>query len=64
MVRPAEKLLKIEPPKQISEMKLETPEIFSPAVLKLDLTNLEQYTEPDTKININLGLDQLEESEE
>ncbi len=64
MGRPAEKFLKIEPPKQVSEMKLEPPEIFPSTLLKLDLTNLEPYTEPEMKINVNLGLDQLEESEE
>jgi hypothetical protein len=63
MVRNMEKLIKIERPKEIPEMKLETIEAF-PVIPKLDLENIEPYTEPGIALNIDLGLDQLEEQEE
>jgi hypothetical protein len=63
MARNMEKLIKIEHPKEISEMKIDTIEPF-PAIPKLDLVNIEPYTEPGITLNIDLGLDQLEEPEE
>jgi hypothetical protein len=63
MARNLEKLIKIERPKEISEMKLNPIEAF-PALPKLDLENIEPYTEPGLILNIDLGLDQLEEQEE
>jgi hypothetical protein len=63
MVRNIEKLIKIEHPREVSEMKLDTIEVF-PTTFKLDLTNIEPYTEPAISCHIDLGLDQLEEQEE
>jgi len=63
MARNIEKLIKFEHPKEISEMKLDTIEPF-PTIPKLDLVNIEPYTEPGITLNIDLGLDQLEETEE
>ena len=63
MAKNVEKLIKFEHPKEISEMKLDTIEPF-PTIPKLDLENIEHYTEPGITLNIDLGLDQLEETEE
>ena len=63
MARNVEKLIKFEHPKEISEMKLDTIEPF-PTIPKLDLVDIEPYTEPGITLNIDLGLDQLEETEE
>lgn len=63
MARNIEKLIKIAHPKEIPEMKLDTIEPFS-VIPKLDLENIEPYTEPGIALNIDLGLDQLEEQEE
>lgn len=61
MVRNIENL--IERPKEVSEMKRETLETF-PTIPKLGLTNIEPYTESGLPVQIDLGLDQLEEPEE
>ena len=63
MARNIEKLIKIEHPKEISEMKLDTIEPF-PTNPKLDLVNIEPYTEPAITVHVDLGLDQLEEPED
>lgn len=63
MGRNIEKLLKIERPREVSKLSLETVEIIPPS-LKLDLVNIEPYAEPKVTVNIDLGLDQLEETEE
>ncbi|MCW4015196.1 MAG: hypothetical protein NWF06_02390 [Candidatus Bathyarchaeota archaeon] len=63
MVRNIEKLIKIEHPREISEMKIDTLETF-PAIPTLDLMDIEPYTEPALPVHIDLGLDQLEEKEE
>jgi hypothetical protein len=60
MVRNIEKLLKIEQPRKLSEMKLNTVECF-PAIPELDLMDIEACTEPGIKVHVDLGLDQLEE---
>jgi len=63
MVRTIEKLIKIERPMEISEMKFDTMEVFS-TIPTLDLMNIEACTEPEIKVHIDVGLDQLEEQEE
>ena len=63
MVRNIEKLLKIERPREISEMKFDTMEVF-PTTPKLDLMDIEHCTESGITVHIDLGLDQLEEQEE
>jgi len=63
MDRNMEKLVKIEHPKEVPEMKLDTIEPF-PTIPKLDLENIEPYAEPRITVHVNLGLDQLEEPEE
>ena len=63
MVRNLEKLIKIERPREISKMKLETIEIF-PITPTVDLMDIEVCTELGIKVHIDLGLDQLEETEE
>jgi len=63
MARNMEKLIKLEHPKEIPEMKLDTIEPFT-TIPKLDLVNIEPYTEPRITLNVDLGLDQLEETEE
>ena len=60
MARNIEKLIKIEQPKKISEMKLDTLEAF-PANPKLDLMNIEPCTESGIVVHVDLDLDQLEE---
>ena len=63
MVRNVEKLIKIEHPRKIPKMVVNTIEVI-PLTHKLDLVNIEPYSEPKTIINIDLELDQLEESDE
>jgi hypothetical protein len=63
MARNIEKLLKIEHPKEVSKLSLDTIETI-PTSLTLDLVDIEPYAEPRVTVNINLGLDQLEEQEE
>jgi len=63
MVRNLEKLIKIEHPREISEMKLDTIQCF-PTIPKLDLMDIELYTKARITCHIELGLDQLEEQEE
>ncbi len=59
MAKSIEKLIKIEAPRKISEMKLNP--IDFPALHKLDLTDIEHGIEPGTAVHIDLGLDQIEE---
>ncbi len=63
MVRTIEKLIKIERPREISEMKFDTMELFS-IISTLDLMDIESCTEPGITVHIDVGLDQLEEQEE
>ena len=63
MARNIEKLLKIESPREISKLTLDTIEVI-PTSLTLDLVDIEPYAEPRVTVNIDLGLDQLEELEE
>ena len=63
MVRNIEKLLKIEHPREISEMKFDTMEVF-PTTPSLDLLDIETCTESGIMVHIDLGLDQLEEQKE
>ncbi len=63
MARNIEKLLKIERPREVSKLTLDTIEVI-PTSLTLDLVDIEPYAEPRVTVNINLGLDQLEEQEE
>jgi len=58
-----EKLLKIERLKRESDLPLNKIEIIHPT-LKLDLINIETCIEPNVTVSVNLGLDQLEESED
>jgi hypothetical protein len=60
MARNIEKLIKIEQPRKISEMKLTPIEAF-PAIPKLDLIDIEPNTKPEIAVHVELGLDQLEE---
>jgi hypothetical protein len=60
MVKPIEKLIKIEQPRKISEMQLNSIEIF-PAIPKLDLMDIELCTESSIAVQVDLGLDQIEE---
>jgi hypothetical protein len=60
VARTIEKLIKIERPREISEMKLDTLEVF-PVIPKLDLMNIESCTESGIAVRVDLGLDQLEE---
>jgi hypothetical protein len=63
MARNIEKLLKIESPRGVSKLTLDTIEVI-PTSLRLDLVDIEPYAEPRVTVNIDLGLDQLEEQEE
>ena len=60
MARNIEKLIKIEQPREISEMKLNQIETF-PVIPKLNLMDIEPWTKPETAVHVDLGLDQLEE---
>ena len=60
MARTIEKLIKIERPREIAEMKLNPIEAI-PTIPKLDIMNIEQCTEPGIAVHVDLGLDQLEE---
>ena len=62
MVRNLEKLIKIQRPTELSEMKLETLEVC-PTFPTLDLMNIEPFTAPGLAVHIDLGLDQIEEEE-
>jgi len=63
MARNIEKLLKMERPEEVPKLTLEPIEVI-PTSLRLDLVNIETYTEPQINVHIDLGLDQLEEQEE
>jgi len=63
MDRNMEKLLKIDRPKRICDLVRGTIEIVHPTFL-LDLVNIESWNEPTVTINLDLGLDQLEECDE
>jgi len=63
MARNIEKLLKIERPKEVPKLSLDTIEVI-PTSLTLDLVDIEPYAEPKVTVNIDLGLDQLEEQKE
>jgi hypothetical protein len=63
MARNIEKLLKIERPGEVSKLTLEPIEVI-PTTPRLDLVDIEPYAEPRVTVNIDLGLDQLEEPEE
>ena len=60
MARNIEKIIKIEQPRKLSEMKLNTINAF-PEITKLDLMDIEPCTEPGIAVHVDLGLDQLEE---
>ena len=60
MVRNIEKLFKIECPK-VPEVGTDTIEV--PNSLKLDLTDIEPWTEPGITVHLELDLHQLEEPE-
>jgi len=64
MVRNIEKLVKIEHPTNVSELPVEPIKMIHASTINLDLVNLEPYTEPSVPLNIDLGLDQLEETDE
>jgi hypothetical protein len=63
MARNIEKLLKIENPREGSKLSVEPIEVI-PTSPRLDLVDIEPYAEPRVTLNIDLGLDQLEEQEE
>ncbi|MEJ2242943.1 MAG: hypothetical protein P8X87_00150 [Candidatus Bathyarchaeota archaeon] len=62
MVRNLEKLVKLERPTDLSEVTIKSIDNCSP-LIKLDLTNIEPYTEAGPIVHVNLGLDQIEEHE-
>jgi hypothetical protein len=63
MAREIEKLLKVERLGEVPKLSLEPCEVVS-AIPKLELVNIEGVTEPKMNVHIDLGLDQLEETEE
>jgi len=63
MARNIEKLIKIEGSREITKLTFDTIEVI-PTSLTLDLVDIEPYTESEITLNIDLGLDQLEEPEE
>ena len=63
MVRNLEKLVKLERPTDLSEMAIKSIDTCS-TLIKLDLTNIEAYTEAGPILHVDLGLDQIEELEE
>ncbi len=62
MVKIMDKLLKIEPPKRICDLAVDSLKI--PTTLTLNLVNLESWNDSKIKVKIDLGLDQLEDFEE
>jgi hypothetical protein len=62
MVKVMDKLLKIESPKRICDLALDSLKI--PTTLTLDLIDIEQWNDSKIKVNVDLGLDQLEDFEE
>ncbi len=62
MAREVEKLLKVERLGEVPKLSLEPCEVIS-AIPKLDLVNIEGITEPKMNVHIDLGLDQLEDTE-
>ncbi len=63
MVRNLEKIVKLERPADLSEMTIKSIDAC-PTLIKLDLTNIEPYTEAGSIVHVDLGLDQIEEPEE
>ena len=63
MVRNLEKIVKLERPADLSEMTIKSIDTC-PTLIKLDLTNIEHYTEVGPIVHVDLGLDQIEEPEE
>ncbi|MFZ7137272.1 MAG: hypothetical protein ACOWW1_02470 [archaeon] len=63
MVRNLEKLVKLQHPTDLSELAIQAIDTC-PSLIKLDLTNIEPYTEAGPIVHIDLGLDQIEELEE
>jgi hypothetical protein len=57
-----DKLLKIEPPKRICDLSLDSLKITTN--LTLDLVDIESWNDSKIKVNVDLGLDQLEDLEE
>ena len=62
MARSIEKLMKIETPKQINKLDPECLKEY-PLIPKLNLMDIESFSEPGVPVNIDLGLDQMEEEE-
>jgi hypothetical protein len=63
VVRNLEKLVKLERPADLSEMAMQSIDTC-PTLIKLDLTNIEPFTEAGPIVHVDLGLDQIEELEE
>ena len=62
MVKIMDKILKIEPPKRISDLDLDSLKIHT--ILALDLVDIESWNDSKIKVNVDLRLDQLEDFEE
>jgi hypothetical protein len=61
MVKIMDKILKIDPPKRISDLDIDLLKI---STITLDLVDIERWNDSKIKVNIDLGLDQLEDFEE
>lgn len=61
MVKIMDKILKIDPPKRISDLDIDSLKI---STITLDLVDIERWNDSKIKVNIDLGLDQLEDFEE
>jgi len=61
--RNVEKLVKFERPSDLSEMTIKSIDTC-PFLIKLDLPNIEPYTETGPVVHVDLGLDQIEEPED
>ncbi|MEJ2241962.1 MAG: hypothetical protein P8Y18_07450 [Candidatus Bathyarchaeota archaeon] len=59
MVRIMDKILKIEPPKRICELPIDSLKI--PKTLNLDLVDIESWNDSKIEVKIDLKLDQLED---
>ncbi|MDG6221858.1 MAG: hypothetical protein IAX21_06865 [Candidatus Bathyarchaeota archaeon] len=63
MVRNLEKLEKLERPSDLTKMAMESLDIC-PSFPKLDLTNIECFSDAGPIVYVDFGLDQIEELEE
>jgi len=64
MVKQASKVLQVTHPEVIPEMAPDAPPKAVFETVALNLLDIDPYAEPESPLNIDLNLDQIEDSEE